>query len=125
SLPHDDAAFARLAFEAAAPAVDHYAGAGSPAWRAALDAAATPAAGPGTTLDLAVVVPTCGRPERLARCLASIRSSAHRPAELVVVDNTEGSAETAAAAARYEARYVVEPRRGSSAARNAGLAATR
>jgi glycosyltransferase involved in cell wall biosynthesis len=72
-----------------------------------------------------VVVCTRDRPEVLGRCLSSLRSlQADFPYEIVVVDNSvAGTAREVAATAGV--RYVHEPRRGLSRARNAGVAASR
>lgn len=75
-----------------------------------------------------VVVPTCRRPARLRRCLESLLASDYGPFDVVVVENRPGDDATARMLTRHFAgerriRYVEEPRRGSSNARNAGLRA--
>ena len=76
-------------------------------------------------LDAAVVVCTLGRPEQLADCLTSLAALRTRPNELIVVDNDPSDPRSAEVAARFGARVVPEPRRGLSAARNAGIRAAR
>jgi GT2 family glycosyltransferase len=73
------------------------------------------------------VVPTCGDPVVLERCLRSILACDYEEFEVVVVDNRPES--TAAAVMLFEhfaddprVRYVEESRPGASWARNAGLA---
>ena len=72
-----------------------------------------------------MVVCTLGRPEQLADCLTSLAGLRTRPHELIVVDNDPSDPRSAAVAARFGARVVAEPRRGLSAARNAGIRAAR
>jgi GT2 family glycosyltransferase len=73
-----------------------------------------------------VVVPTCGRPDVLRRCLEALTSLDYPDYEVLVVDNTPHLPGTKELVAAYEAvnprvRYVPEPRRGTSNARNRGL----
>jgi glycosyltransferase involved in cell wall biosynthesis len=70
-----------------------------------------------------VVVCTLRRPEELSACLVSIRGLRTAPAELIVVNNDPADAATRRVAQSAGARVVDEPRRGLSAARNAGIAA--
>jgi len=75
-----------------------------------------------------VIVPTCGRTERLAACLDAVLAGERVPDEVVVVDNAP--ADPATAALLREPRYarvrrVEEPRAGAPRARAAGLAAAR
>jgi hypothetical protein len=77
--------------------------------------------------SISVVVPTCGDPVALERCVRSILACDYGEFELIVVDNRPES--TAAAVMLFEefaddprVRYVEEPRPGASWARNAGLA---
>jgi hypothetical protein len=81
--------------------------------------------------DIAVIIPTCRRPEGLERALDSVVAQIGVAAfHIVVVDNDPaGSASSALAARRarcpgLDLRIVHEPRPGVSNARNAGLAAT-
>ncbi len=79
--------------------------------------------------SISIVVPTCDRPEQLAACLESLAALRDRPLEIIVVDNRPATDDTSSAtrqvASRAGVRYVAEPRCGSSAARNAGVAASR
>ena len=77
--------------------------------------------------SISVVVPTCGDPTVLERCLRSILACDYDEFEVIVVDNRPDSA--AAAVMLFEhfaddprVRYVEESRPGASWARNAGLA---
>ncbi|MDB5307998.1 MAG: glycosyl transferase family 2 [Gemmataceae bacterium] len=82
---------------------------------------------------LSVVVPTCRRPDLLARCLAALVYQHLDPTayEVVVADDAASAAarvrvETAARAARVRVRYVpVTGTHGPAAARNAGWRAAR
>jgi len=77
------------------------------------------------SLSVSVVVCTRHRPDRLRRCLAALAHLDPAPGEVVVVDNTDGDPATRAAVEeRGPFRYLVEPKPGLSAARNAGIAAT-
>jgi O-antigen biosynthesis protein len=67
-----------------------------------------------------VVVATRHRAELLARCLSALSLLEHPSYEVIVVDNTTGEREVENFAAKAGARYVVEPRKGLSRARNAG-----
>ncbi len=75
---------------------------------------------------VSVVVPTCGNPGSLERTLASIFATGYELLEVVVVENRPSAPATRAVAEHafpdQHVRYVEEPRRGSSWARNAGLA---
>jgi GT2 family glycosyltransferase len=82
---------------------------------------------PGRLPSISVVVPTCGDPIVLERCLRSILACDYDEFEVIVVDNRPDSA--AAAVMLFEqfaddprVRYVEESRPGASWARNAGLA---
>jgi O-antigen biosynthesis protein len=82
------------------------------------------------TRPVSVVVPTCGYTARFERCLHSILASHYGDFEVIVVDNhPHGGSTRAMIAGRFAGddrlRYVEEPRRGLSAARNAGLVAAR
>ncbi|HET8657794.1 MAG TPA: glycosyltransferase [Micromonosporaceae bacterium] len=89
------------------------------------------AAGPAPFVT--VVVPTCGRPDVLRRCLDGLTRLDYPSTgyEVVVVDNAPhrpGTAELVAehaAGAGPEVRYAAEPRRGVAHARNRGLAQAR
>src|SRR5262249_59818429 len=74
---------------------------------------------------VSVVVCTRDRPEALARCLASLRSSRARPRELLVVDNaSSGDGTQRVVAGIPGVRYLREPRPGLAIARNTGVRAT-
>ena len=80
----------------------------------------------GPTQAITVVVCTRNRPAALRTCLRSLMELDYPAYEVVVVDNSDGDAavrDAVTAAARRHAgvRYLIEPRRGLSRARNAGL----
>ena len=71
---------------------------------------------------VSLVVCTRNRPDVLRKCLSSIRGLSPEPHEIIVVDNDPSSGLTAAVTSAFpEVRYVPEPRRGLSAARNTGI----
>lgn len=71
---------------------------------------------------VSLVVCTRNRPDVLRKCLSSIRGLSPQPHEIIVVDNDPSSGLTVAVTSAFpEVRYVPEPRRGLSAARNAGI----
>jgi GT2 family glycosyltransferase len=77
--------------------------------------------------QVSVVVTTCQRPFRLARCLHSILDCDYPDFEVIVVENRPGAPDTRLMLADAfgddpRVRYVEEPARGLSSARNAGLA---
>src|SRR4051794_39381252 len=82
---------------------------------------------------VSVVVPTCRRPELLARCLAALVASDFDPSafEVLVVDDATSGAtreqvDQAAALARPAIRYLANAgTRGPAAARNVGWRAAR
>lgn len=79
-------------------------------------------------MSWSVVICTRDRVDELARCLASVAMIDHPRFEVVVVDNAPthaGTRDLVAGLAGGDARfrYVVEPRPGLSAARNAGVQA--
>jgi succinoglycan biosynthesis protein ExoM len=81
-------------------------------------------------IDVSVVIPTYLRPKGLRRAVASVlaQTGVEATIEVVIVDNDpEGSAEAfvtgLASEAAVPVRYVAEPRRGISHARNSGVAA--
>lgn len=81
---------------------------------------------PGDAADLSVIVCTRGRSDDLARCLAALDGQEHPPRETIVVDNND-EADTSVeqlANATTGTRYIHEPRRGLSIARNTGLRAS-
>jgi len=90
-------------------------------------AAADPA-GPRDRLapqpSVAVAVCTRRRPDQLETCLASIAALTTAPAEVIVVDNSDGDPEVEAACRRHGARPVLEPVPGQARARNRALLET-
>jgi O-antigen biosynthesis protein len=75
---------------------------------------------------VSVVVPTAGRPERMATCIGALRALRYPNFEIVIVDNSPadpGTREAVAAIAAEDprVRYVAEPLPGSSVARNRGI----
>jgi GT2 family glycosyltransferase len=73
-----------------------------------------------------VVIPTHNRPDRLAECVDSILASGYKQVRVIVVDNALSGPDTAnlvAGRTDWESRvqYVLEPRAGSSLARNHGI----
>ncbi len=74
-----------------------------------------------------IIVTTCNRPEQLRRCLASLRTlRTSRPLQIVVVDNRPHLNVAAPVVLEFPGvELVLEAQPGSSAARNAGVAAAR
>jgi glycosyltransferase involved in cell wall biosynthesis len=72
-----------------------------------------------------VIVCTRNRTALLARCLESLRRQSVENIEIIVVDNDPTIENAEQVAAQFGARYVVEPHRGLSRARNAGAALAR
>ena len=77
--------------------------------------------------SVAVIIPTTGRLDVLERCLHSLLRIDRSDLDVIVVDNRPATGETLALVSRMAAsdgrvRYVAEPRKGSSVARNRGLA---
>lgn len=131
ALPVPAARLAALAAEAVAPAAAAYLGEGALADLGLVDPPALEALDASLTLrdadaaSVSVVVCTLDRPEALARCLAALARQSQPPGEIVVVDNAPASGATRRGVAEVPGvRYVAEPRRGLSAARNAGIRAT-
>ena len=76
--------------------------------------------------SVSVVIPTVGRPQRVAALVASLCAGEVTPAEILVVDNRPADPRTAAAfGADPRVRYLAEPVPGASRARNRGLAEAR
>jgi len=74
---------------------------------------------------VSVVIPTLGRPEALRRCVTELIAGDRSPAEIVVVDQSSGTATrelvAGAGGAPVPLVHVADERRGLSAARNLGL----
>ena len=72
--------------------------------------------------SVSLVICTRNRPGHLAKCLRSLRGLSPQPSEIIVVDNDPSSGVTRPVTDDFhEVTYVAEPRRGLSAARNAGI----
>ncbi len=77
-------------------------------------------------MDLSVIIPTHNRRALLERALASVLAQTAPATELIVVDDGSRDDTAAAVQARFPAvRYLWQPNRGVSAARNRGIAAAR
>jgi len=69
-----------------------------------------------------VVICTRDRPEKLRRCLESLKNMCDPPDELWVIDNAPCSNETQQVVANFiDVRYIHEPRPGLDIARNTGI----
>ena len=68
-----------------------------------------------------VVICTRKRADLLHRCLAAVRNLDPLPADVLVIDNSEGDNATRQVAQDHGARYSVEPVKGLSRARNRGI----
>lgn len=79
----------------------------------------------GNASSVSVVVCTRDRPDALAACLKSLTRMTPAAGELIVVDNSADGSALAVARNCPEVVYIHEPRPGLSAARNAGVAASR
>ena len=67
-----------------------------------------------------VVICTRDRPAELERCLRAVRQIEYPSFDVLVIDNAPIKTPAREAAERWAARYVVEPVRGVSRARNRG-----
>lgn len=70
--------------------------------------------------NLAIVIPTCDRPEYLREAILSVRQQTLAPSEVIICDNGF-SQELPIALQDNELHLNLKPRIGASAARNAGL----
>ncbi len=80
----------------------------------------------GSDTEVSVVVATLGRRPQLRSVIASILDQTHDRLELLVVDNDPRAGRASQIAAEFDdprLRVIAQPRRGTSAARNAGIAA--
>jgi len=68
-----------------------------------------------------VIVCTRDRPDALDRCLAALGHQDYPSLDVIVVDNAGSDSATREIARRHGARYVFEPDRGLSRARNRGV----
>ena len=76
-----------------------------------------------SSLTVSIAVCTRERPQELARCLASLVEMSEHALEVLVIDNAPQSTRTREVVEGFPgARYVLEPRRGLSAARNTAMA---
>jgi GT2 family glycosyltransferase len=80
--------------------------------------------------SVSVVVATAGRPFQVARCVAALLTSAYHDFEVIVVDNDPDDRSTAIVLRPQmdgdeRLRYLAEPVRGCSRARNSGIARAR
>lgn len=76
--------------------------------------------------SVSVVVPTIDRPEALRRCVEGLVAQSYPTFEILVVDNAPAESGAKAVVLSIDAgnralRYLVEPKRGASRARNHGL----
>src|SRR5579871_6798901 len=67
-----------------------------------------------------VVIPTHDRPDALDRCLAEVSKLDYDNFDVLVVDNAPSDDQAREVAARWCARYLLEPVAGLSRARNRG-----
>lgn len=82
---------------------------------------------PDGLVEVSVVVPIHGDPEPLRHCLEALARQSHPPetCEVIVVDNGAAGDLSFVTALHPRARVVQEPRPGSYAARNRGIACAR
>ena len=84
----------------------------------------SPKRSPHVSLCASVVVSTHDRAEDLKRCLTSLHPLLAAGHEIIVVDNCPSGPQTYELVSQHPGvRYIVEPRKGASAARNCGVAA--
>lgn len=69
---------------------------------------------------MSVIIPTYKRPAELELCLRAVVLQDYPAFDVIVIDNSDGDAETAAIAQNFGAKYVCEPRGGLCKARNTG-----
>jgi O-antigen biosynthesis protein len=73
-------------------------------------------------LTVTVVICSRNRPALLEKCLAAVQNLSPSPDVVLVVDNTDGDAETKRVTELFGARYLIEPRPGMNHARKRALA---
>jgi glycosyltransferase involved in cell wall biosynthesis len=77
---------------------------------------------PAPSEQISLVICTRKRPAHLERCLRSVQAQSRRPDEVIVIDNSDGDAETRRVVSSLEGvRLIVENRTGLSRARNTGV----
>jgi glycosyltransferase involved in cell wall biosynthesis len=76
----------------------------------------------GTVPTVSIVICTRSRPAFLEKCLESVAALQPPPDDVLIVDNSEGNAETESIARKFAVRYLIEPTPGLSRARNRGMA---
>lgn len=85
-----------------------------------------PSARRATVVKISVVIPSHNRAHTLPRALDSVLAQRTPPSEIVVVDDGSTDGTAALLADRYpDIRYLRQPNRGVSAARNRGIRAAR
>jgi len=72
-------------------------------------------------LKVTVVICTRRRTVLLTRCLSAVARLQPAPTQVIVVDNSQGDADTEKVARRFGARYTLEPKAGLSHARKRGM----
>src|ERR1019366_6008990 len=68
-----------------------------------------------------VVICTRDRPKERGRCLEAVSRLRYRRFDVLVVDNAPSDSQASRVAARWGARYVLEPIKGASRARTRGV----
>ena len=72
-------------------------------------------------MKVTVVICTRRRSVLLTRCLSAVARLQPAPTQVIVVDNSQGDADTEKVARRFGARYTLEPKAGLSHARKRGM----
>jgi cellulose synthase/poly-beta-1,6-N-acetylglucosamine synthase-like glycosyltransferase len=78
-----------------------------------------------STDQFTIIVPTCGRPVELERCLRAIAALEGGGFHVLVVDNRPGGTETRDVVLRFGAEYLAAPVKGANRARNLAALASR
>ncbi|MEA5511027.1 glycosyltransferase [Crocosphaera sp. UHCC 0190] len=72
--------------------------------------------------NISLIICTRNRPESLTRCLESLQKLSHFPKEIIIVDNASISSDKVKQMTElWGMRYIHEPRKGLSIARNTGI----